>query len=61
MFLKHLNKLIQNVSLASTLEIQDRRRGHTRRRCIDRRQEVRVGEVSERRVIPERRLNHRAA
>ena len=61
MFLKHLNKLIQNVSLASTLEKQDRRQGYQRRRCFDRRQEVRVGEVSERRVTPERRLNHHAA
>ena len=56
MFLKHLNKLIQNVSLASTLEIHDRRQGNNRRQCRDRRREVRLGDVSERRVITERRL-----
>lgn len=56
MFLKHLNKLVQNVSLASTIERQDRRQGDNRRHCRDRRQEVRMGEVSERRVMPERRL-----
>jgi hypothetical protein len=56
MFFKQLNKIIQNVSLASKVEVQDRRRGEPRRLMTDRRQEARVGDGLERRVIPERRL-----
>ena len=56
MFLKQLNQLIQNVSLASKLEVQDRRMQTTRRRISDRRQETRRGESPERRVLGERRL-----
>lgn len=56
MFIKQLNKIIQNVSLASRIEAQDRRRGNTRRQLADRRQEARLGESSQRRMQAERRL-----
>lgn len=56
MFLKQLNKIIQNVSLASRIEMQDRRQDNSRRRLADRRQEARIGESLERRQQVERRL-----
>ena len=55
MFLKQLNNLIQHVSLASRIEVQDRRHGNDRRQVADRRQEVRFGDCPERRSNTERR------
>lgn len=55
MFLKQLDNMIRNVSLAARIVVEERRSGVERRQLSDRRAEARYGEGTERRITPDRR------
>ena len=55
MFLKQLDNMIRNVSLAARIVVEERRSGVERRQLSDRRAEARYGEGTERRTRADRR------